>query len=84
MERIDAEDARLDARHTRRLATEDRFLGRMELKEAAAERLIGELTRDGCAVYYINKLDRSGRPTGQIHEGTPGALIDYLIRNKYV
>jgi hypothetical protein len=79
-----APERRLDAREARRLKAEDRFLGRLERREAQAERLIGELCREGRAAFYINLRDRSGRLTGKTKEAAPGELIAYLLRNNYV
>ena len=43
------------------------------------------LCREGKVVYYINLRDRNGRLTGKTKGSmSEGALIAYLIRNKYV
>jgi hypothetical protein len=78
-------DNELDARQTRRFAAEDRFLGRMERAEEKAAKLIGELCREGRAVYYVNVTDRFGQPTGKVKESTNFyVLVEYLRRNKYI
>lgn len=41
----------LEARQARRMKAEARFLERREKREQAAERMIGELCRDGKTVY---------------------------------
>lgn len=77
-------DALLDNRQTRRMKEEDRFLARLEKREAAADALIGELIRDGKTVFYINLTTRNGNLTGKTREGARFELTDYLIRNHYV
>lgn len=78
-------DRHLVARNNRRLAAEDRYLGRMEKKEAAAEKLIGELVRGGETVFYVNCLDRRGRPTGKTRESASQyELVSFCVRNHYV
>ena len=67
----------LDAREARRLAAEDRFLGRLEKREAEAEKMIGTLMRSGKTVFYVWPAGRKYR------EGTEDDLIRFLIRNKY-
>jgi len=84
MKRKDDFERYLDARHSRRLAAEDRYLTRQEKKEAEADALIGELERGGRTVYYINQVDRRGRFTGKIIEGPYYKLVEYLIRNNYI
>ena len=84
MNRTNDIDRQLDARHNRRLAAEDRYLSRVEKREADADALIGELERGGRTVYYINQVDRRGRFTGKIIEGPYYKLVEYLIRNKYI
>lgn len=74
----------LTAKMNRRVASEDRYLIRLECKEAAAENLIGELCREGKRVHYINQIDRKGRMTGKTIEGNRYELIRYCIRNHYV
>ncbi|QIG67896.1 hypothetical protein EVB53_094 [Rhizobium phage RHph_Y60] len=74
----------LDARQSRRMAAEDRALDRLERREREAEKLVGELIRAGATVFYINVLDRRGRPTGGTKEFADfGAAISYLLRNNY-
>lgn len=74
----------LEARNSRRLAREDRFLSRAERRESEAEKLVGELCRDGVTVYYVNLLDRRGRATGKIRTGSQFELVQYCLRNNYV
>lgn len=75
----------LDMREKRRFAADDRAIDRLERLEAEAEKLVGELVRDGKTVYYINVLKKDGTPTGRTKEfaNNVGA-IQYLIRNRYV
>jgi len=67
----------LNAREARRLAAEDRYLGRLEKREAEAEKMIGTLVRDGKEIYYVFPIG------GKYREGTEGELIRFLIRNNY-
>lgn len=67
-------DQQLDARQSRRMASQDRFLSRMEKREAAAEKMIGELNSGKCYVFPVG---------GKYREGTRDELIGFLIRNKY-
>lgn len=78
----------LEARMSRRLAAEDRYLTRLEKREEAAEALIGELVRMGEVIYYINVRSKDGILTGATKEFI-GPLayfdaIEYLLRNNYV
>lgn len=74
----------LSAKSNRRAAGEARYLRRIERREESADRLIGELVRDGKTVFYINLRDRNGRATGKTREGSRHDLISYLLRNHYV
>lgn len=81
----------LEAKQARRMHAEDRFLTRLEKREAAAEALVGELCKEGKTVYYINVLNKKGKYTGKIVEFAdpfaPSAFaeaIAYLLRNNYV
>lgn len=73
----------LEARQSRRMAAEDRYLTRMEKREAQAEQLIGELCREGKTVYYINRRTDNGALMGKTREGTRSELIAFLLRNNY-
>ena len=68
----------LEARQTRRMAEESRFLDKLERLTAKAERMIGELCREGRTVYYVFPEG------GKYREGSFGELVDFLIRNHYV
>ena len=63
-----------EARHYR---ADDRYAAKIDRAHA----LIGELCREGRAVYYINL-----RPLakGKTKEGDFVTLSEYLIRNRYV
>ena len=74
----------LTGKMNRRIAAEDRYMDRIEKKEAAAETLIGEINKNGKTVSYINQIDRSGRFTGKTIEGSKMELVQYCIRNNYV
>lgn len=67
----------LEARQRRRMAAEHRYLCRMEKREAEAEKMIGELVRDGKEVFYVWPQG------GKYREGTHGDLIRFLLRNNY-
>lgn len=71
------DDQFLDARMARRLAAEHRHLVRMEIREAAAEPLIGTLCREGREVFYVYPVG------GRYREGSHGDLVAFLIRNNY-
>jgi hypothetical protein len=77
-------DAEMDRRVNAMLARDARAFERMSSREDRAYQLIGELVRGGEEVFYINLLDRQGRPTGSTREGTRLELVRYLLRNRYV
>ena len=64
----------LEARQARRMAAEDRYLARIEKREAEAEKMIGELSSGKCYVFPVG---------GKYREGTRLELISFLIRNNY-
>lgn len=67
----------LATNQSRRMAAEDRYLKRMEHREAAAERHIGELVRGGRQLLYIWPQG------GKYREGSRLDLVAFLIRNHY-
>lgn len=67
-----------EANHNRRMANETRFLNRREILEAKAEKMIGEIVREGREVFYIFPEG------GKYREGGFSELVDFLIRNQYV
>jgi len=71
-------ERQLDANQSRRMKAEDRYLGRLERREAEAEKMIGELCRDGHTVHYVHPVG------GRYREGSHSELINFLIRNNYV
>ena len=71
-------DQQLEANQNRRMAAEDRYLKRLEKREAEAEKMIGELCREGRKVFYVYPVG------GKYREGSQGELIAFLIRNNYV
>lgn len=74
----------LEVKHKRRLAAEDRVLAKIEKQEAAADAKIGELVRDGKAVYYITVPDGHVHPRLRTIENTNRQeLVEFLIRNRY-
>lgn len=68
-------ERQLDANQSRRMASESRYIDRMEKREAAAEQMIGELNSGKLYVFPVG---------GKYREGTRGDLIRFLIRNNYV
>jgi hypothetical protein len=64
----------LEARQARRMASEDRFLGRIEKREAAAVQMIGELSNGKHYVFPVG---------GKYREGSRADLIAFLLRNNY-
>ena len=78
-------ERQLMANESRRNASEDRYLERLERRMKAAEALIGELVRDGKTVYYINLMNKAGDYTGKTKESSDSyELTTYLLRNGYV
>lgn len=71
-------EADLDTRQLRRMRSEDRQLKQLEVQEAKAEKMIGELCRNGKTVYYVWFTNSRYR------EGTFSELVQFLIRNHYV
>lgn len=72
----------LAAKDSRRMHAEDRYLGRLEVREYTAKALVGELNSGKC---YINVRDRKGHLTGKTVEfAQEFEAISYLLRNKYV
>ena len=69
----------LDTRELRRLRAEDRALSRFEKLEALAAPMVGELCREGRAVYYC--FPAGGR---YFESASHTEVVDYLIRNKWV
>lgn len=68
------EERRAQARLSRRLASEDRYLERLSKREELADRMIGELVSGKLYVYPVG---------GKYREGTRAELISFLIRNNY-
>ncbi len=67
-------DQQLNATQARRMASNDRYLARLERREAEAEKMIGELAS---GKYYVWPQG------GKYREGTRYELVQFLIRNKY-
>ena len=69
----------LENKFSRRCLAEDRYLSRREGLEARAEKMIGELRREGRTVYYVIQTN------GKVREASwKSDLVDFLIRRKYV
>lgn len=67
-------DQRLDASQARRMASDARYLARIEKRESAADKMIGELNSGKCYVFPVG---------GKYREGSRADLIAFLIRNNY-
>jgi hypothetical protein len=67
----------LEARQNRRMAAEHRHLENIERREAAAEKMIGALVRDGKTICYVWPQG------GKYREGEHASLVAFLIRNRY-
>jgi hypothetical protein len=78
------DDASLDRRVNAMLRRDAKAFERQVAREDAADRLVGELCREGKVIFYVNLRDRSGRLTGKTKEDTRLNLVAYLIRNRYV
>jgi hypothetical protein len=72
-------EAFLDGRELRRFKQEERAVSRLDRQMEKADRLIGELCREGKPVFYVV------RSNGKIREDANRyALVDFLVRNGYV
>lgn len=67
-------EQQLNANHARRMAAQDRYLARIEKREADAEAMIGELSSGKCYVFPVG---------GKYREGDRADLVSFLIRNNY-
>lgn len=72
------DNAFLDARETRRLRAQGRAISKAEKQEIAAERMIGQLIRDGRTIHFVWPCN------GKYREGDKYELTAFLIRNRYV
>jgi hypothetical protein len=68
----------LEAKQTRRMKAEDRYITRLERLQIKAEEMIGAVMRNGVEVFYVFPEG------GKYREGRFSELVDFLIRNKYV
>lgn len=69
----------LEGLQLRRMKAEDRYLAKFEKQEAAAEKMIGELVRNGETVYYVFPQGGKYRESVRYYD-----LVLFLIRNRYV
>ena len=67
-------DQQLNGRQARRMAAQDRYLARLEKREAVAEQMIGELSNGKFYVWPVG---------GKYREGSRADLISFLFRNNY-
>jgi hypothetical protein len=68
-------DQQLSARQNRRMHSDDRYLARIEKREVAANRMIGELNSGKCYICPVG---------GKYREGTRAELVAFLVRNNHV
>jgi hypothetical protein len=68
----------LATKQLRRMRREARQEAVLERRESAADKMIGELCRDGHPVFYVYPVG------GRYREGTRSDLIAFLLRNGYV
>lgn len=69
-------DEKIDRSIAAKMRRDERNAEALERREAAAERQIGELCREGRPVYYVHPVG------GQYREGTRVELVSYLLRNR--
>lgn len=69
----------MEGRQIRRMKQEERYLAKIEKQMKDAEEMIGELCREGKAVYYVY-------PVGGRYKESDNfiSLFEYLVRNKYI
>jgi hypothetical protein len=72
----EAIERQFNAKHSRRLAAEDRYLARLERLEAKAAPMVGELVSGRFYAFPVG-----GR---YFESASHTAVVDYLIRNKWV
>lgn len=70
-------DEILDRKNVTRLNRDLVTYERMGKREEQAEKLIGELCREGKPVFYVMPIG------GKYREGTRSELVAFLIRNNY-
>ena len=68
-------DQQLNAKQSRRMSAQTRYLTRLEKRETAASKMIGELNSGKCYVWPVG---------GKYREGNRADLITFLVRNNYV
>lgn len=71
-------DELIDAKYTARQKRETKMLTRLEKREAQADKMVGELVRDGKTICYTFP------PGGAYREGSRTELVAFLIRRRYV
>lgn len=71
-------DRNFEAKQSRRMHAEDRYLTRIARREREAEKMVGTLIRDGREINYIMPIG------GKYQEGDFFELVAFLVRNNYV
>lgn len=71
-------DQRLESRDAARQRRECKAHERLVAREDKADRMVGELVRDGRVVCYVYPAG------GKYREGTRVELVQFLVRNNYV
>lgn len=69
---------KLDAKMAAKERHDSKMHDRLMAKEERAEKMIGELCREGRTVYYVFPVG------GKYREGTYASLIRFLLRNRYI
>lgn len=64
----------LDARESRRIKSQNRYLERITAREDAADKMIGELSNGKFYIWPVG---------GKYREGNRLDLVQFLIRNNY-
>lgn len=70
-------DEQSDRREAARQRREAKSMERLMDREDRADRMIGELCRDGRPVFYVYPAG------GQYREGTRAELVQHLLCNRY-
>jgi len=67
----------LEGNQNRRMASQSRFLDKIDSREENAEKMLGQLVREGKIIYY------AWPQGGRYCEGGRLELVAFLIRNNY-
>jgi hypothetical protein len=67
-------EQQLNANQNRRMASQDKFLTRINFREEKAEQMLGQLNNGKFYFYPVG---------GKYREGTRSELVAFIIRNQY-